>query len=603
MEHRYKEMRKILMTLVTIVMGASSSFAAMSFGEWVTKLIDQNCWTVGELPKLEASTKSGMSSSVASTKYKSAIQHAIVTLAKTMENETVKSTVKSFGFKLDLDSPIEYGGTFNASGAPTFNNAVDKLLPIEKTAIESALSDLDTIPSTWTGSVMFTTSELKFLDDNVAIDYGDVLSLKACLKAALGALYMMKGYDCNINYSEYSKRFTYDIPNVAKSKEGSLEDGTAWDRIPYLEQYEGYLNSELPLFGYKKSDAPFKIARCGDTIWLYFKKPSNMIWEWICVKLATDSDSEGDNFDVYGDSRYQSTETYIVYKIDLNELDSMDITGTVKLKYIDYGYYDGEDSHNDQSVDNCNRYLAYLFAGEPGLGASVRDAAALNTAKTHIKAAIDLALKADAKIVARKDLAFHFFDYDCDSAEQKEAREVTITQFKKVLESLNGNKAVDFDLSRMLTAEERSDMNLSTSEKVNFNKLFTGEITRKLMPPSNSSTCYSSSIDKIPDPTFAGLLPSMTKSRISSMVSSYRDSQDKYYIFFEADESYGWMSGKKYKMKGVYKLPPCELQNWYGREFTGWKCEQNGKIYDDEALIFNLTTEKDAELWFRAIWK
>ena len=589
-------MKKVLLTISFVILQAYAA-SAISFSQWLTQLCNDN-WVSGELPKIEQSLKSGMGSSVVTTKYKSAIQHAMVTLAMTLENGKVRSTVKSFGYDLKLGMPIGLAGVFNVDTAPSANSGVDTMATVGRPAIETALKDLEVIPTTWTGSVVFTPSEWAFLDEEVAVDFGDILSLKACLNAALGALYFVQGYDCNCNYAAWLERWAYDIPVVAESKIGLLENGTAWSSIPFLQKQDGD-DIEFPQFGLKNVTTNLKIARCGNTVWIYRRRQAgendtiDNMWEWGEVELSCSQDmsSYGESFDT-NRGLYQVKGDCVVYKINLTDL-GVPASSDVKVKGIDVGYYNGEDHHED--VWCSVGLVSYLFLNETGLGKSVRNVSALSTAKTYVKKAIDLALTADAKIVARKDLAYHFFDYDQDSDEQKQLRAKIIAQLKKAQESLNGNVAVDVDLTSLLTAVERSDFGLNSTEKVNLNKLFTGDVTRKLAPPSTSTTSYISSLDRLPDPTFGGLFPAMTKSRVQSMSNAYQESQKYYNLVFDD----GALPNKKCRFNRVYNLP-CAAD--VALQFKGWRCSENKKLYDEKTLVFNLTKENEKVVRMTSEW-
>ena len=527
---------------------------AATLGEWFRRYRDMHCWSVNSLSSLKA--KYGVEEqAVGDAGYKTSIERALSTVLALGEDKLVADTFSQFGFTLNY---MNFGraGAFDYSNAPVLNATVDQAVAKAQPEIESALADLERIPSGWTGHVLVSPNEYP-VDSEVAIDYGDVLYLRALLKGALGAAHWVKAYNVEVDWAK-AERDLRGPKVFAAPSAPSLTSNEGWgDPIDFLK---GERSERKTLFGdkevVKKADpgraGQFRVARCENA--LYIRIPRN---QFTLQNLAVPGGSmdirivlsngilggnrkhKAINLGYYSDgislfsddgklqwftldcgTRYEPLAVQVndadyTIAIDLTE---SDIGNDQSFRYVDnlriestmtvdqYGFWWPMESSSLEY--EANNRLGTVLLDQTKAFNKIRNKAELSTSKGYVREALLLAQSADAYIIYNRnypgDCLFNYDDADAN------ALQVAREQLAAAIASLDAEVYVNW--KKGMEKHEAELASYRNPVMLYLGALFEGRVTQSLIPESTRDDYYIPCLDTMKDPTFGGLLPDFTRA-------------------------------------------------------------------------------------------
>ena len=175
---------------------------AESLSDWLRRTKDFDSWNTGDLARFAKTYEARIAANAED--YEARILHAATILAQLGESKTVADYAKKFGFKIDYLGMKTPGAFTKPSSWPAVNTMVDQFVKEAVPVMKTALDDLKAIPEDWTGSVLLSADEYP-VDEDTAIDIGDVLYARAGLEASIGLAYFAQGYDLTIDYAKADK--------------------------------------------------------------------------------------------------------------------------------------------------------------------------------------------------------------------------------------------------------------------------------------------------------------------------------------------------------------------------------------------------------------
>ncbi len=165
---------------------------------WIDKIIDYRSWITNDLGRFAQSYATRFAED--ETDYEARLLHAATILAQLGENEAVARYAAQFGYSIDyLGLTVSTNGARDVSSWPGVNGVVDEAFSVALPVIETALADVSAIPLDWAGSIRLA-AEKYHLDEDVYLDLGDVMAVRAALESAIGLLHFTKGYDWTVDY-------------------------------------------------------------------------------------------------------------------------------------------------------------------------------------------------------------------------------------------------------------------------------------------------------------------------------------------------------------------------------------------------------------------
>jgi len=136
--------------------------------------------------------------------------HAVGELLEIVDKSDFTQLCRDYGYEVfsgeKTSRKIDITGFYNEAGSPTINAAVSRLCNISLGPIGNARSDLDSVLDlNWYNNsfqLAIEVAGIKLVDEDIYIDRGDVVLIKAFLKAAEGTLYFLRGVDVTMDYEE-----------------------------------------------------------------------------------------------------------------------------------------------------------------------------------------------------------------------------------------------------------------------------------------------------------------------------------------------------------------------------------------------------------------
>ena len=599
----YKHRHIIVLRIAFVVAMSCAALGAFADGpasikEWLERLSRDRYWTENSLPQIAAVHKGGMTlEPSAGERYRQAIFHAITVLAQAGEDPVVAATCRKFGINISYGH-VAANGEFTLDGKPDANKVVDDALELVRPAIEAALADLAQIPDDWSGRILFSPESYP-VDEDVYVDIGDVMYVRAMLKAVLFAIHYCAAYNVEIDYDKLASERT----EIVVVDEQPTVSGDVWNRVPELDLKlrSGYNIAEsIKLAIYEdhvyvlaKSATAFKSS-------IYFTFECTLAGKWwseVASPLVRVSGSGNGPLSTYGIRDVRSCWAYasepsIMLRFDVSGLSRKELHETRYLNGYDFrGYVSGNDGRG------FYYYEQYWYKGwqpkkyynavlnQPKVLDRVRDASLLAAAKVSLKDSLQLALAADSHIWDKRGAGNYLFNYAAadvtpgrhrairDLAEKALASLASVQTYDHAFFSSLGEHGVENPLSFCLGA------------------LFGGGITRALLP---QRLCADGAdgfdVANIPDPTFGGILPAMTAAKWQFIGDL--NNWNSYTIRFDRGNApmaydYQPMEDMKCASGQVYKLRMNQY-SWPGHRFVGWRIGYYGKICDDGMLVFNL---------------
>lgn len=207
---------------------------------WADKLVTYHSWITNDLERFAQSYNARVAED--ETDYEARLYHAATVLAQLGESEAVARYASQFGYDIDyLGLMVSTNCERDVSSWPSVNEVVDEAFAVALPVFAEAYADVSAIPLNWSGSIKLAAEKFR-LDEDVYLDFGDVMAVRAALEAAIGLLHFAKGYDWTVDYESAdaarmevdSNRRVYKLITeqtnfMAKVRdEGSLGDSKTW---------------------------------------------------------------------------------------------------------------------------------------------------------------------------------------------------------------------------------------------------------------------------------------------------------------------------------------------------------------------------------------
>jgi hypothetical protein len=446
--------------------------------------------------------------------YTSRVYAAFTQVFNLINDAPLKDLMKQFGFQyedLGGEDGWDLTGDFNFAGAPPSNQAIDTLWTRCHPTIDEAYTLLDAIPASWTGSAEVSQSVFP-VDETVYVDYPDVVSAKAMLKAMRSFLNTVRAYDMTVNYA--TADWPVSLPVQAITVDGNSND---WANIP------------VQLVG-EEGDALHSVKGCrsGNTVYLLIEKdalqPNFSAYLDGSVKVKLDGQqneidfrcrhlSAGNEVEVWfrtGNMTDEAVGTAVLNGETLElALTVPQAAGTMTdaglIDWVWYGWR-GVDWEGESELDffNGNHPADSLLALFPDVLKSVRNPDALTLAKTDLSLAIDLGQDAGTRIKNRTGGEMHFYEYD---PEYEADHDEFMDRLAKVKSSLT----------------EPTVFNIGTDNEVtvHLGAFYTAPfVTRGMLPAYRADALLNDPTQgTFPDPTFGGVFPNLTRSVFAEWIT------------------------------------------------------------------------------------
>ena len=212
---------RALVVLTVLLAGTMTAWSADTFASWATD-VRNGRWVKGK-PAVYAAQYAKLLSRDNEAK----ILHAACLLAQLGENASFQAYVKKFGISINYLGMDFTGSQSAPSTWSKMNDLVDSFVKEAVPVLSQALSDLEGIPSTWSGNVYLSKDEYP-VDEDVYIDIADVLYARSALESVIGGAYFLQGYDLTVDWvaADKSVRTTErQVPLTASVPSLSSENG------------------------------------------------------------------------------------------------------------------------------------------------------------------------------------------------------------------------------------------------------------------------------------------------------------------------------------------------------------------------------------------
>ena len=157
-------------------------------------------------PSLVASavTNFGLAAVAAPANYTNRIYNAVAILLNLANDPALRSRAEAYG--VNLDNLLAPTCVFPSSGAPAVNGSVDVLASSVLPVVSRALTELASVPATWTGLVEISPADYTNLQESVWVDVGDVTAVKAACEWLKACIELLQAYNLNADlYQQVDK--------------------------------------------------------------------------------------------------------------------------------------------------------------------------------------------------------------------------------------------------------------------------------------------------------------------------------------------------------------------------------------------------------------
>ena len=598
---------KMLKRICAAVIAACCILPALAGGDtlggWATD-VKNGKWQTGKLSSIATAYQERIKADPAD--YEARILHAATILAQLGENKNVTAYAKQFGFTLNYLKMEITGSATPPSGWPAVNTLVDTFVKEAVPVLKEALGDLSVIPEDWDESVVLSADEYP-VDEDTAIDIGDVLYARAGIEAAIGTAYFAQGYDLTTDYAKVKAAFDYErtVPVVKRAPSMTTDEG--WDGALSNDRTKVLLNGNklfirvlpdvfeedavvdymfLDMFNFKKSDAEYALsitrdylAEDGGYTAVLGKSDDVKAYSWYGNETAyrkLAKPAVAWNVDEEG---------CLTLSVDISSRKELAAAGTLAFYWGEVGIWQYEYYDTDAfDFDSSAATLYKLFTEQTKFLSKVRNQASLTMSKDWIRDALTDALAADEFVQNRDDGEMHLVEYDpIDEDVLEQARNLTA----KALVALDEPTELDVNEDILNGRDAPFDVTLLPNDgimQIYLGALFEGKITRDLLPAFNKGADEGPVpvIETIKDPTLAGLLPELTSQDWMELV------KDMGYEVAHQDVTVKLApQGGKLKQTSL-ALVFDEETEWYvypglpepeerkGYEFAGWATKADG---------------------------
>lgn len=471
--------------------------------------------------------------------YDAHVRRAITRLKALSEDPVFRTLLARYGYAFS-EELMAITGTFNVDNAPLSNEAVDIVAGEAMPTLEMILADLDFIPEGWDGTVALPASQYP-VDEDVYIDYADVVMAKACVHGAKAAILIAQGYDLTID----NQKLYDEVTSATNRKQVVVSEFTGRWADCQLCRMKGVGADGYMRLASDGSKLQVRLAlpevlpdECEDADGIFVNidlegaladVPDQLSTMNDSLMLGVDLTSETPEvsgmyftgWDVIELSGVKASRTAIGQCVNL-EVDFSGVDGIgsiggfllddarirwVKMMEMEFGgemmpvpedvfvveSKDGMDYDPELSIES-------VLDAHPQCASAIRNQASLNDAKLETRLALNLYEKFDIAIRSRTSGMMHFFEYDPQYDEQWQAVAKFVQLAKMALDDVVTVKGEDY-----VCFKKFKQTNLN--ERVTLKPFFDGKILRNLLPPFEGDRPVLSSI---PDITFAGTFPDWT---------------------------------------------------------------------------------------------
>lgn len=500
---------------------------------WASKLVNYGSWVTGDAAKFEKAYAKRVAKNGAD--YEARVFHALALLAGLAEHAQFKDFAKKFGYSVDYLHCTLTGSPKLTAKSPAVNTMVDKALAVGVPVLKKALADLTAIPDDWTGTVKLSAATWP-LDEDVYLDRADVQYARASLQATLASLYFLGGYDLTVDWTKVKGEANWRAKVPAFASLPAVGDEEAWSRV-------------APISTDLKVEAEVRVVRVGNKLAFRMVVPDEVADSMsgmdvvlsdgtvnmdVDLELGVDADAYGTAdlhvWNARGD--YEDGKSYqglvsraVMEKVWYAVVDCSAVPNFARRSWsATEGAFYGPNREWDWEVDDYQARMQRTLLAQPKFLQKVRNAARLTTAKGWTARALNMALQADAAVLARTDDALHFIEYE---PELEQKLDIARTNTRLALEALSA--PVTFDLPNVVT-NFASCTNVAFSllpgggvMDIYLGALFEGRITRALAPKTGLTATRDlvADWDLLPDPTFAGLFPQMGMDHVADLAAYY----------------------------------------------------------------------------------
>lgn len=519
-----------------------------TIADWATKYTKFGVWSVGDMTRFKTAYAARIKKNPAD--YEARVFHAAALLGELAENATFKTFAKNFGYAVDYAHCSFVGKPKLTAKSPQVNAMVDAAIKVAVPVVQAAIRDLSAIPDGWSGAVQLSAKTWP-IDEDVAIDLGDVRYAIASLDAAIGTLYFLGGYDLTVDWAKGRTEFEAFLPMTPFATIPDMGDEASWSRASRsrIESDDAGLLTDV------------RAVRVGNAVALRLLASDN--WDdlialgGLYAEIHADDDTWCSvNVDFYGTEpscTYWSsamtmadyeTEHQLPFALDVRDneiLLVLNLSSVKEMKGKQWQMSEGEVFGESGGVyirSGWHRHDQSAAAIQRALGeqlkffSKVRNAKSLALAKTWVKQALQMALQADGGVRTRSDdSVLHFIEYDPAEMGKIETLRETTAQAVRALDS----RTEVFDMTAILDGLGLAeDFNCSLLPNdglvtVYLGALFSGKITRAMLPPTHLDDCGDmvGELARAKDPTFGGVLPEMTRAHLANIASNYLESGEE----------------------------------------------------------------------------
>jgi len=477
-------------------------------------------------PTLLASalTNFGLAVGIDPGNYTNRICNAMALLLNVINNPALRSQAEAYG--VNLDNLLAPTCNFPSSGAPSIDASID-VFAASVLPVMNQITNLLSVPATWTGTVEFSPTDFPALQESVWMDAGDVTALKAACEWFKAYIELLQAY--NLNLDIYHLR----DPVLSVSRTISIDGNKAdWSGVPVsLVDYHGAVTQKMYLatdggriallvdstIPYANTDLSFSFYFRLSVIDNPFSDDSREVGIYVSGSggkvTGMDIASTDEDIDLSLSSDELATDAAVsggVLEIEIPLLDGIDATSQLTLANVGMSANNGSDFWYYSSVKEPSDVpLSVLRANNTEFLSSVRNSGSLAGAKTDLQGAVADYLKADTLIGNRSvtnAALLHLINID----DEKDSRSAFRTLATGIQTSLAGGA---------LNLNVDPDIETSGTEAVVLAKLFqTPSITTNKLPLGLTGTLQHPSWTTFPDPTFNGILPNLTNAKLDKFL-------------------------------------------------------------------------------------
>ncbi|MFA7172631.1 MAG: InlB B-repeat-containing protein, partial [Kiritimatiellia bacterium] len=450
--------------------------------------------------------------------YQAKVYAAFTKMFNLINDSELNALMAQFGFTYeDLGGEDGWNitGDFNFDGAPPSNQAIDTLWTRCQPVIDEAYTLLNAIPASWVGTAEVSTEYFP-VDETVYVDYPDVVSAKAMLKAMRSFLNTLRAYDMTVNYA--TADWPYSLPSKTITVDGDPSD---WASLPV--QLVGAAGDAL---------RSVKGCRSGNTVYLLIEKAAllQQVYSegfWGTVRIELDGErgeldievwAEGDNAQTFARLQvgevFQELQGNVAPSTEYVELSFVippevgTLTNAGCIDWVEYRWWGENYGHWHSGYLELNFPENYpannLLTLFPDVLKSVRNPTALTLAKTDLASAVDLGQDAGTRIKNRTGGEMHFFEYDPQYA----------ADYDEFMDTLANVKT-------SLTTPTVFSITPDDEVTVHLGAFYTSPyVTREMLPAYRIGAHIFDPISgTFPDPTFGGVTPNLTRSDLAGWLT------------------------------------------------------------------------------------